>query len=254
MIDIHTHVLPGLDDGSHSLEESLVMLRIAAEAGTTDLVASPHANLEYRFDAARVGEKLAELRAAGDGAVRLHSGCDFHFYFDNIQDALAHPAKYAINGKSYLLVEFPDLLVPRGTSEVFARLRQAGLTPIVTHPERNILLHSRLGELEQWVREGALVQVTAQSFFGRFGGEAKAVARDLMDRGLVHFVASDAHDAEDRAPRLDDAYDFVARRYGGDRAELLFQLNPRAVIEGEPLGPQPEPAAPRRPWWRTLFR
>ncbi len=248
MIDIHSHVLPGLDDGSHSLEESLAMLRLAAKAGTTDLVATPHANLEFRYDPAQVDRKLAELRAAAGEKVRLHRGCDFHLYFENIEEAVAHPARYAINGKRYLLVEFPDLLVTRGTSQVFARLRQAGLTPIITHPERNYLLHTRLEELAGWVAEGTLVQVTGQSLLGRFGAEARSIARELLRRNLVHFIASDAHDAEDRSPRLDDAYGYVAHHFGKMRAELLFKSNPRAVIEGEPLGPQEEPAAAGRKW------
>src|SRR6202142_3401437 len=120
MIDIHSHVLPGLDDGARSLEQSIAMIRIAAETGTTDLVASPHANLEFHFDPERVEERLAELEKAG-GGVRLHRGCDFHLYFDNIHDALAHPTKYTINHKGYLLVEFPDLLIAKSTPEVFSQ-------------------------------------------------------------------------------------------------------------------------------------
>jgi protein-tyrosine phosphatase len=249
MIDIHCHVLPGLDDGSRSLEESLAMLRAAAEAGTTDLVATPHANLEFRYDPAQVDQALAELRQAGGGLVRLHRGCDFHLYYDNIHDALSNPSKYSINGKGYLLVEFPDLLVAKGTTDIFARLKTSGLTPIVTHPERNYLLHSRLKDLAGWVAEGALVQVTGQSLLGRFGPEARRVARELIGRGLVHFVASDAHDAEDRTPRLDEAYREVAGRFGEPYAEQVFRTNPRAVIEGQPLGPQCEPAAGRK-WWK----
>ena len=250
MIDIHTHVLAGLDDGARSLEQSVAMIRIAAESGTTDLVASPHANLDYPFDPERVEERLAELQQASDG-VRLHRGCDFHLYFDNIQDALAHPAKYTINHKRYLLVEFPDVLIAKSTPEVFAQLLQNGMTPIITHPERNYLLHKRVAELESWIDGGCLVQVTGQSLLGRFGTEARGVAQQLMKRGLVHFIASDAHDEEDRTPRLDLAYNHVASRYGRERAELLFVANPRAVIEGAPLPEQlpPEADSPRK-WFK----
>ena len=250
MIDIHSHVLAGLDDGARSLEQSVAMIRIAAETGTTDLVASPHANLEFQFDPERVEERLAELQRASDG-VRLHRGCDFHLYFDNIHDALAHPSKYTINHKRYLLVEFPDVLIAKSTPEVFAQLLESGMTPIITHPERNYLLHKRMAELESWIDSGVLVQVTAQSLLGRFGTEARGVARQLMKRGMVHFIASDAHDEVDRTPRLDLAYNHVASRYGRERAELLFVVNPRAVIEGEPLPEQPPPEAdtPRK-WFK----
>jgi protein-tyrosine phosphatase len=251
MIDIHTHVLPGLDDGPRTLEESVEMLRLAAESATTDLVATPHANLQFQFDPARIEEKLAELRAAGGPSPRIHQGCDFHLYPVNIEDALAHPSKYTINGKRYLLVEFPDVLIAKNTSEVFAGLRGAGMVPIITHPERNFLLHSRMEALESWIATGCLVQVTAQSLLGRFGPEVRAFARHLMEQDLVHFIASDAHDAGDRTPRLDTAFDHVSRRYGKARAQFLFVENPRAVLSGEPLPqfPTAEGRPPRR-WYR----
>jgi protein-tyrosine phosphatase len=230
------------------------MMRVAAETGITDLVATPHANLQYRFDPEAVERKLAELAEACPEPVQLHRGCDFHFYFDNIQDALAHPAKYTINHKNYLLVEFPDLLIAKTTDEVFARMLDAGMVPIITHPERNYLLHRRLDKLQGWVGQGCLVQVTAQSLLGRFGAEVRKICRELMERGLVHFVASDSHDSQDRPPRLDIAYQRVAKRYGGATAERLFLTNPRAVLHGEPLPEAPEPPAPRKwyqPWSRA---
>ncbi len=253
MIDIHSHVLPGLDDGSPSLEESLRMVEVAAAGGTTDLVATPHANLQHRFDPGLVSRKLAELQAAARQTLHLHYGCDFHFYIDNIEDALANPSKYTVNHHRYLLVEFSDLLIPKTTAEVFSRMREAGIVPIVTHPERNFLLHRRLDEVAAWVEQGCLMQVTAQSFFGRFGSEVRSACRELMKRGLVHFVASDAHDSKDRPPRLDLARRHVARKYGAAVAERLFVTNPRAVLDGAPLlePAKPEPARPRR--WAKLW-
>lgn len=253
MIDIHTHVLPGLDDGARTLEDSVEMIRIAAKAGTTDLAATPHANLDFQFDPQQIKNRIAELQQASGGAVRIHQGCDFHLYHDNIEDALANPTKYTINHKRYLLVEFPDLLIAKDTAVVFTRLLEAGMVPIITHPERNFLLHRRLESLQAWVDGGCLVQVTAQSLLGRFGAEVRAVARELMTRGLVHFIASDAHDAGDRTPRLDQAYRHVARRYGRERAEVLFVSNPRAVLCGEPLPEQPPPGAGSREKWYRFW-
>ncbi|MGE5568787.1 MAG: tyrosine-protein phosphatase [Rhodospirillales bacterium] len=251
MIDIHSHVLPGLDDGSPGIEESLRMVEVAAAAGTTDLVATPHANLRYRFDPSVVTRKLDELQAAAPPTIRLHYGCDLHLTPDNVQDALANPERYTINHRRYLLVEFPDLLIPKTSAEIFSCMLAAGIVPVITHPERNFLLHRRLDEVAGWVAQGCLVQVTAQSFLGRFGSEVRAACRALMERGLVHFVASDAHDSKDRPPRLDLARRHVERKYGAAAAERLFVSNPRAVLEGEPL---PEPAAPgperRRKWMK----
>lgn len=251
MIDIHTHVLPGIDDGARSLDESVEMLRAAARSGTTDLVATPHANLEFRFDPQVVEERLAELQNVAGPAVHLHRGCDFHLYYENIQDALTNPSKYTINGKSYLLVEFSDLLIAPSTPQVFARLLRAGMIPIITHPERNYLLHARMDQIKAWVGLGCCVQVTAQSLLGRFGTEARDIGRQLIERGLVHFVASDAHDASDRTPRLDEAYRHVAARYGEACAESLFVVNPRAALSGEPLGDQPVPKVrTSRKWFK----
>ena len=183
-----------MDDGSKSLEQSLEMLRMAAAAGTTDLVCTPHANTEYKFAPDLIAERMRELEAGIGGAIRLYTGCDFHLSFDNIQDAIANPRRYTINKNHYLLVEFSDMLIFRNTAEIFARLRDAGMVPIITHPERNALLQLRLDEIAQWVEEGALVQVTGFSLLGHFGRKAAEFSKALLGRRLVHFIASDGHD------------------------------------------------------------
>ncbi len=247
MIDIHAHILPGLDDGPATLGESLAMLRIARETGTTDIVATPHASLEYRFDPPLVVRKAAELRSAAGDLPRIHTGCDLHLSFENIQDALANPALYTINQRGYLLVEFSDLAIVNRIEQVIARMREAGMTPVITHPERNWLLQQRLERLQEWVSLGCTLQVTAQSLSGRFGREAAMFARELLDRNLVHFIASDAHDPEDRTPRLDVAWRWVARRYGAERADALLIANPKAALSGDPV--QTPPAGRRRRLW-----
>src|SRR5579864_6169343 len=249
MVDIHRHILAGLDDGPESLEESITMLQMAAESGTTDIVATPHANPRYTYDPEIVDSKIAELQAASASDVRIHRGCDFHLYYENIQQALLQPARYTINGKRYLLVEFSEVTILKSAGEIFGRMQDAGITPVVTHPERNALLARNLDQVGRWVEAGCRVQVTAQSLFGRFGRKATAAAAKLMRRGLVHFIASDAHDAMDRPPVLAEAYRHVADEYGGPCAEVLFVTNPRAVLAGEMV----EAAAPLqsagRKWW-----
>ncbi len=250
MIDIHSHILPGQDDGSPNLEESVAMVRMAAESGTTDMVASPHADLEFAFDPALVESKVSELVKASDGVVRIHYGCDFHLYFDNVQDALANPFKYSINHKKYVLVEPSELMAFKSTEDVLERMRAAGMAVIVTHPERYGLLQRRIDQLESWVAAGSYLQLTAQSFFGRFGKAARKCAEELVRRGLAHFVASDAHDTVQRPPRLDEAYAWIAREHGEAMAERLLVTNPAAVLKGEPLpADKIEPVVRRRRWW-----
>lgn len=254
MVDIHSHILSGLDDGAKTLDDSIAMLRLAAESGTTDIVATPHANNEFTFDPDLIGQKIAELQAAAGPVPRIHRGCDFHLTLENIQDALSNPGKYAINHFCYLLVEFSDLLIPRTTQEIFDRLANAGLTPIITHPERNGLLHSRLDQLQSWVENGALVQVTAGSLLGGFGRTAKSVATDLMNRNLVHFVASDAHDIKYRTPVLRDAYEYVEKTWSRSLAKLLFITAPQAAIAGQEIRLlDPVADSTKKKWYRFGF-
>jgi protein-tyrosine phosphatase len=243
LIDIHSHVLYGMDDGARTLDDSLAMLASAAENGTTDLVCTPHANLTYRFDPEQIRDKLAELQARAK--VQLYSGCDFHLSYENIQDAIEHPQKYTIDHKNYLLVEFSDLLIFRNTAEILGRLQDAGMIPIITHPERNSLLRQRIDQIEAWVEAGTRVQVTAQSLLGEFGRRAKEFSETLLARDLVHFIASDAHDCQRRPPRMDLAYARLKQERGDAIAEALCVTNPRAVLQGEALEEtqKAEPAA-----------
>ena len=249
MVDIHSHILYGMDDGAESLEQSLEMLKIAVAGGTTDIVATPHANTEFPFQPDLIAERLAELTAA-EPFIRIHTGSDFHLQYENIQDALEHPNKYTINHKKYLLVEFSDLVIFTTTRDIFCRMRVAGMVPVITHPERNMLLQKRFESISQWVMEGVCLQVTAQSLLGRFGRQARDFADKLIKAGLVHFIASDAHGTRDRTPDLSEAYKYVTNKYGRQRAEQLFVTNPRAALTGERLE-EVEPQAPEpRKWYQ----
>jgi protein-tyrosine phosphatase len=236
VIDIHSHVLWDLDDGPRTFEESLAMLHLAAQTGTTDIVATPHANSRFAFRAEVVEEKLAALRQSAAGLIRIHSGCDFHLDYDNIQDALAFPEKYTIAHRSYLLVEFSEMFVTSHIDAVIGKMLSAGIVPIITHPERNFALQQRLGALNRWADAGCLVQVTAQSLLGRFGSKSRRFAELLLKKNLVHVIASDAHDSTDRPPRLDLAFDYVAGNYTLELARRLFVENPEKVLDGDLIG------------------
>jgi protein-tyrosine phosphatase len=250
LIDIHSHVLYGLDDGARTFEDSVAMIRMAAAHGTTALVATPHSSPSYRFEPELMAERLAEVAAASGGVLELYSGCDFHLSYENIRDAIENPTKYTINHKNYLLVEFSDLLIFKNTPEIFSHLADAGMIPVITHPERNSLLRQRLEEIAAWVRAGACVQVTAQSLTGRFGRKAQEFCRLLLDRGLVHFIASDGHDCEHRPPRMDQARAWVAEHYGDEASETLCVINPAATLTGGPLEMVSVEVASSRKWYR----
>ena len=197
MVDIHSHIFWGVDDGADTRETTLAMLRVASDSGTTDIVGTPHANAESVPDPEVINRQMEDLNRALDGKPRIHRGCELHVSFDAIQDALANPRKYTVNGKNFLLLEFAGQLPPHA-EDLLARLADAGMDPIIAHAERNPTLAQKVDQLEKWCERGVLVQITAKSLEGGFGAKAADAAWRMLSRGLVHFVASDAHDLEHR--------------------------------------------------------
>jgi protein-tyrosine phosphatase len=260
MIDIHHHLLFGLDDGSRDIETSLKMVDMAARDGITHIVCTPHANDRFHYDRPHNELLLDEIRERIGNKVTLGLGCDFHLSYDNIQDALDHPDRYTINGRKYLLVEFADSIIPDSITDSFFELTILKQRPIITHPERNPVLQRHPERLGEWVRDGALVQVTSSSLTGRFGKTAFASAKMFLDRDWVHFLATDAHNIESRPPILSEGYNYLKQHYGRETADRLCIQNPRAVFYGEDLGSQPEPKHVRKkdteaiiPGKRSLF-
>ncbi len=241
MIDIHHHLLFGLDDGAPDIETSVAMVEAAADNGITHIVCTPHANTRWTFDPEINRQKLAEIEARVNGKVTLGLGCDFHLSYDNIEDALKNRSKYTINGKQYLLVEFADLMIPISMNDAFYEMIVAGMYPIITHPERNLTIQRHPERMKEWLREGCLVQVTASSLTGRFGRTAQSLAMEFMEKDWVHFLATDAHNLQSRPPNLREAYDVVSKRFGPATAERLCVENPKAAFYGEEMPDQPQP-------------
>lgn len=240
MIDIHCHILPELDDGADSFDTACSMAEMAIEDGVTHIAGTPHSNSSYRFIPELIRQRRAELQARFEGRLIFATGCDFHMSFENLQEIQHDPARFTINQRNYLLVEFADYSIPPSMDQALHQLQLAGLHPIVTHPERNPLIRAQPERLYQWLAQGCYAQITAQSFHGKWGEAAQERAEEWLAAGAVHFIASDAHNLASRPLRLKPTYDLIAKSHGEEVARALLVDNPLAAFEGRPLPHVPE--------------
>src|SRR5580692_5225978 len=222
MVDVHCHILPGLDDGPEGIELSLAMAESAIADGITHVVATPHSSNEYFFNYSRVRELRDQLQEKiGDGLI-LATGCDFHLNPENLAALRADAPRFCINQRDYLLVEFNEFSIPPSMDQTLHDLQLAGLHPIITHPERNGILRRQPERLLQWVRLGCYVQITAGSLAGVFGPGAQEDAWSWIEQGMVHFISSDAHNTARRPLKLQFAFDAVAERFGPEKSQALL--------------------------------
>ena len=232
MIDIHCHILYGVDDGPQRLEDSLALAQALVADGINQVVATPHI-LDpplSEFDVALgLGGLEKELQSAGIELV-LHSGGENHYLLP-LEEMRAH----RINDGRYLLLEFPHRHLPSEAGDIVFALRTMGLIPIIAHPERNGSLVRNPELLRPLVEQGALAQLTAASLAGDFGSSIRQCSRYLLKKGLVHFLATDAHGATWRAPRLGAGLKEAVKILGKNAAMRLVEDNPLCVIEDRDL-------------------
>jgi len=241
VVDIHSHILPEVDDGSKSWETSIAMCRMAAADGITHQVATPHANDRYHYDRAYLQGLVAHLQGLVGDTLKLSLGCDFHLSYDNLQDVLANPSRYAIEGSRYMLVELSNYSVPPQTTDCFLKLGDRGITAIITHPERNPILRESPQRVVEWAEQGCVIQMTGSALTGFWGERTRRAAHWLLEHDAVHVLATDAHDTEKRIPVLSTARDAAAEISGDEVAQALVEGNPRAIINSQPLPYFPRP-------------
>ncbi len=234
-IDIHCHLLPGLDDGPKTLEGAEHMGKEAFAAGTVAVISTPHANHRYDFDRQKTMAACAAMQERMSAALRVFAGCELELSVEALPGGLADPRRYTLDGSRYLLLELMSGGTAPNLDRVFGQFLDRGITPVVAHAERSAHLPRWAEMLARWVGRGCLAQLTAGSLTGRQGARQRAAAVELLRRRLVHFVASDGHDAVRRPPRLLEAYRVVHRNLSPALAELLFISNPRAVLEDRPI-------------------
>lgn len=245
MIDLHSHILPGLDDGARSLDDALGMALAAVGDGITAIAATPHVRSDYPTSADTMERAVAELRAAlaaeGIGLELLRGG---ELALDRLDLISAGElARFGLGGSpAYVLLEFPYEGWPLALPSIVLGLRTRGITPVIGHPERSRAVQADPERLRPIVLSGALCQLTAASVDGRLGRRNRDGAFDLLERGLAHLIASDAHTPDVRGIGLSASVEAV-----GDPAlaRWLTETVPAAIVAGEPVPAQPVPA--RRP-------
>lgn len=245
MIDLHSHILPGLDDGATDLDDALEIARAAVADGITTLAATPHVREDYPTTADAMEGGVRQLRRAfereGIGLELLPGGEVSLEQLDRLsRDELR---RFGLGGNpKYLLLETPYSGWPQPFPEIVSRLSSSGVVAVVAHPERNQAVQSELARVEELVAAGALIQVTAASLDGRLGSRIRACADRLVVAGLVHMVASDAHTAGIREAGLSQARSAIG---DAELAHWLLQSVPQAIIGDAELPPRPE--STRRP-------
>ncbi|MFD2614073.1 tyrosine-protein phosphatase [Paenibacillus gansuensis] len=237
MIDIHTHILPGVDDGAQTLEASLDMVRAAAAEGISVLIATPHhANGRDYNEAGFVREQVALLNESIQAAqiqLRIAAGQEVRLY-NNLLDDLEAGKLQTLDDSRYLLVELPSSRVPRELPDVVYELLLMGIVPIIAHPERNAEIAAKPETMQQLVDQGALGQVTTHSLLGTFGKKIQKSSFDLCRQNLIHFVSSDAHNLTHRPFLLQDAYGKVAVELG-EGYVAYYKDNASRILSNQPV-------------------
>lgn len=233
MIDIHCHILPGVDDGPKTLEESLNMARVAVQEGIETIIATPHhKNTQYNNIKSTIISNVNNLNIAlkqENIPLKILPGQEVRIYGEVLEDYFKEEI-LTLNHSKYLFIEFPSSSVPRYAERLLYEIQTEGIIPIIVHPERNKELQEKPELLYQFVKNGALSQVTASSLVGYFGKNVKKFSEQLIEYNLTHFVASDAHNLHNRSFKVTEAMDAIEENFGVDYI-YLFKENGKLLLE-----------------------
>jgi protein-tyrosine phosphatase len=234
MIDLHCHILPGVDDGAGDLSESLEMARKAVEQGIHTIVATPHhLNNQYENPKQRILTGVEQLNLALQQEkidLKILAGQETRIYGE-MAAGYESGEILAVNGSQYILVEFSSSHVPRYTEKLFYEMQLKGIVPVIVHPERNQQIIEQPDLLYKFVKKGALSQVTAASVSGDFGKKIKNFTHQLIEANLTHVIASDAHNTGNRTFKMREAFDVIQAKYGNEMV-YKFQENAALLVEG----------------------
>lgn len=236
MVDLHAHILMGVDDGSQSLEESLQMARMAWESGVRAMAMTPHCNIPGVFDnyeSDRLRQRFQQLKEAVAAAgiqLRLYPGMEV-FCRENLAELLRNKQLIPINDGRYLLVEFAFEEEADWMTFLLDEVLEAGYIPLVAHPERYDVIQANPNLAYRWICMGCALQVNKGSVLGRFGRREQRAAMLLLEHELVACVASDAHHADYRTPHMEETADYLMQIFGAECVQLLMKDNPARILD-----------------------
>lgn len=270
MIDLHSHILPAIDDGSGSLETSLEMARIAVADGTTIMACTPHIYPGlYMNHSDGIHAERDKLQAALDVykiPLKLMVGADAHLV-PELLDGLKTKRVPTLNGSRYFLLEPSHHVAPPFFESSVFDIMAAGYHPVLTHPERLVWIEQQYDTFVALAHRGVWMQITAGALMGKFGKRAKYWSERLLNEGLVHIVASDAHTTNMRSPKMADAVERVASMLGREEANRMVYDRPQAILDNVdpaetvpppglrngPTGERSEASDHGTPWYRKLM-
>lgn len=251
MIDIHSHILFGVDDGPDDLYETLEMLQQASNEGITEIIATSHSfHPQYNVSAKQVMEQLTVIQEQveiNNIPLKIHAGQEVRLV-ENIVTLVEAKEALTLANSNYILLELPSSTVPKFTKEIVINLQANGIIPIIAHPERNKTIAERPSKLEELVREGAMAQITAGSLAGHFGKNIQKLSLDLVKANLVHTYGSDVHNLTTRPYLFDAGLSYLEKKKQLDAVDLLLENNMRIIENRDFLLYEPQEISTKK-WW-----
>ena len=239
MIDLHCHILPGVDDGASDLAEALEMARMAADSGVRTIVATPHCNIPNSPRANFLGRDLLNRFVAFRGAVeeagiplKIYGGAEV-FCTPQMPQLLETQKLLPLAGTKYLLVEFFFDEAPEFMEDCFRRITALGFIPVIAHPERYEAVQREPALIPRWFRKGYIILLNKGTILGRLGRRAESTARLILEHGFAHAIASDAHGTQVRTPHMEQLRYHLESTYGPGCAQLLLSVNPARILKGQ---------------------
>ena len=258
MIDIHCHILPNVDDGSKSLEESIEMAKIAESEGIKKIVNTSHYHPDFKF---KKGEELIEILKNFNDTLKTQGidvevvlGNELYYTYDLIEnfDQLDF---YSLNNSKYILIEFSPNNFPNNLVDIVYEIRLRKYIPILAHVERYPKIQDDPNIIYDCINEGALIQINASSVVGKNGVEAKKTTKILLDNDMVHFIATDAHSSTKRRPLIKETYDYISKLYGEDISQKLFLENQEYILSNKDLDfINPKKYVEKKSLFKRLFK